>query len=85
MLSLPSGLLTRQIQIMFDDHVLQKKCMAIGQFDMNIAQKSRVGISKKLKLPHIFNDNFSRGPNIIIFAILPLLRRNITLKRIIES
>jgi hypothetical protein len=50
---------------------------------MNIAQK--VGICKELKPSHIFNDNFSRGPTIIIFTILPLLGRNLTLKRIFES
>jgi hypothetical protein len=68
---------------MFDNQVFQ----VYGKLDMNITQKgkSSVGICKKLKLPHIFNDGFSRGPIIIIFPMIPLLRRNITLKRFFES
>jgi hypothetical protein len=52
---------------------------------MNIAQKVKWGYVRKLKLSHLLNDNFSSGPTIILFPILPLLRRSITLKHIFES
>jgi hypothetical protein len=65
--------------------MFSKKSVQYGKFDKNIAQKAEWEYVRSCNCLYVFHENFSRGPTIIIFSILPVLRRNITLKCIFES